>query len=414
MINAEVGTLLPHTGGQYVFLHKMYGDFFAFLYGWAAFIVINTAAIAAIAFVFAEYAETFVSLPRFSPEIEKGFYFSIPGIGKLYPLEKIGVKALAVFVLGLLTAINYISVKAGNALQVLFTGLKVLALLILVGMIFFSGKGSLAHFSGGSSKEGWELVLGLVAALSGALASYDGWNNLGFVAGEIRNPQKNIPRGLFLGITICLLLYVLTNLAYIYAIPVHEMSASDLVDADAILQTVGLTGAGFIAILVMLSTFGAVNGNLFPCARIQFAMAQEGVFFKTIGLVHPRFQTPGNALILQGIWAVFFILTGSFDMLTDLFVFVTWLFYGFGAYGLFILRRKLKDAERPYKTWGYPVVPIIFLLFAGFYFFLTLYNDYRNFSLGKTAFINSAYGLLLTAMGIPLYFFFKRRGQLKS
>lgn len=411
MINAEVGAMLPETGGQYVFFQRMYGDFFAFLYGWAAFIVINTAAIAAIAFVFAQYAEYFVQLPRFAPDIEKSVVLHLPGLGQLYPLENAGVKGLAILILSLLTLVNYVSVKAGGWVQVASTFLKIGSLILLAGMLFFSGKGDVSnwiHSDPALQKTGWALVMGIIAAMSGALASYDGWNNLGFMAGEIKDPQRNIPRGLFWGIAVCLILYVLTNLAYLYALPLGVMSQSTLVAADAIRTTVGWTGGGLIALLVMISTFGAVNGNLFPCARIQFAMAEEGNFFKRIGKVHPRFQTPGNSLWLQWGWTCLFVITGSFDMLTDLFVFITWLFYGFAAYGLFILRRKMKNAERPYKMWGYPVLPVIFILFAGFYFFLTLYGDIQNYRLGKTPFINSVYGLLLTALGIPLYYLLKR------
>ncbi|MDX1955869.1 MAG: amino acid permease [Chitinophagaceae bacterium] len=412
MINAEIGTILPETGGQYVFFKKMYGDFFAFIYGWAAFIVINTAAIAAIAFVFAQYTEYFIGLPRFSPAVEKSFVLHLPGLGNLFPLENAGVKALAIGILVLLTLINYVSVKAGSWVQVGSTFLKIGSLILLCILVFASGNGDIGNWTRpdpGMQKSGWALVMGIIAAMSGALASFDGWNNLGFMAGEIKDPRKNIPRGLFLGIGICMVLYVLTNLAYLYALPLDTMSKSSLVAADAIRTTVGLTGGGLIALLVMISTFGAVNGNLFPCARIQFAMAEEGNFFTRIGKVHPRFQTPGNALILQFVWTSLFVITGSFDMLTDLFVFITWLFYGFGAFGLFILRKKMKEVERPYKVWGYPILPAIFILFAAFYFFLTLYNDIQNYLQGKTAFIQSVYGLILTFIGVPIYFYLHRR-----
>lgn len=414
MINAEVGTLLPETGGQYVFFQRMYGNFFAFLYGWAAFIVINTAAIASIAFVFAQYTEYFMALPRFSPQVEQSVRIYLPGIGTIFPLANAGVKLLAILIMALLTGINYVSVKAGGWVQVGFTYLKIGSLLLLAGMIFFSGNGDIGHWLESPDhleKTGWSLVMGIIAAMSGALASFDGWNNLGFVAGEIKDPKRNIPRGLFWGIAVCMLLYVLTNLAFLYALPIDKMSRSSLVAADAIRTTVGYAGGGLIALLVMISTFGAVNGNLFPCARIQFAMAEEGNFFRRFGKVHPKFQTPGNSLWIQWVWSCLFVVTGSFDMLTDLFVFITWLFYGFGAAGLFILRRKMKEAERPYKMNGYPWLPLVFILFSAFYFFLTLYNDIANYLNGKTLFINSVFGLVLTAMGIPVYYYLRMRKQ---
>jgi basic amino acid/polyamine antiporter, APA family len=417
MINAEIGCVLPETGGQYVYFRRMYGDFFAFLYGWAGFIVINTAAIAAIAFVFAQYTEYFITLPRFPESTEQSVQWIIPFIGKIYPLQFIGVKAVAIATIIIITWINYASLKWGAGIQLFFTVIKVAALLLLVGVIFFSGNGSTQNFitpSADADFTTWGIIAGFVAATSGALAAYDGWNNLGFVAGEIKDPKKNIPRGLFIGIGICILMYVLTNQAYVYMLPVDEMKHSSLVASDALTAAVGVAGGGLIALLVMLSTLGASNGNILPCARVVFAMGQEKKFFPFAGKVHPRFHTPGNALWLQCVWACVYVVTGSFDMLTDMFVFITWIFYGFAAYGIFILRRKMKDVERPYKTWGYPIVPIIFIAFAALYFVLTIYNDINNYVSGKAPVVNSVLGLLLTIAGVPLYYYFKRSPSTSS
>jgi basic amino acid/polyamine antiporter, APA family len=411
MINAEIGTILPKTGGQYVYFRHMYGDFFAFLYGWAAFIVINTAAIAAIAFVFAQYAEYFIHLPAFSEQTEKSVVLSIPFIGKIFPLENFGVKSLAVLIIIVFTWINYYSVKAGGNVLVFFSFLKLASLLLLVLAIFSSGSGSIQNFFTPSAERDTSLgglVSGFIAATSGALAAYDGWNNLGFVAGEIKDPKKNIPRGLIVGLGICILMYVLTTQAYLYVLPIEEMRKSSLVASDALYAVMGVAGGGLIALLVMTSTSGATSGNILPCARITFAMAEEKKFFSWAGKVHPRFHTPGNALWLQGVWASLFVLSGSFDMLTDMFVFITWIFYGFAAYGIFILRKKMPDVDRPYKVWGYPLVPIIFIAFTAFYFVVTLYTDITNYLSGKTHFINSVFGLFLTIIGIPLYLYFRK------
>jgi APA family basic amino acid/polyamine antiporter len=410
MINAEIGTVLPNTGGQYVYFRHMYGEFFAFLYGWAAFIVINTAGIAAIAFVFAQYSGYFVHLPHFSQAIEKSIHVYLPGIGKLYLLENFGVKCLAVLLIVIISFINYRSLKAGGAVQLLSALLKVGALLVLVFFIFFSGKGSFSNFITPSINRDTSFaatVTGFIAATSGALAAYDGWNNLGFVAGEIKDPKKNIPRGLIIGLLICLLMYVLTSQAYLYVLPIDQMKNSPLVASDALAVVMGVVGGGLIALMVMISTLGAVNGNVMPCARVTFAMGEQKVFSAWVGKVQPRFRTPGNALWLQCIWACLFVFSGSFDMLTDMFVFITWIFYGFAAYGIFILRKKMPDAERPYKVWGYPVIPRIFIFFSAFYFAVTLYTDVNNYMSGKTEFINSIYGLALTAAGIPLFYFFR-------
>jgi APA family basic amino acid/polyamine antiporter len=206
-------------------------------------------------------------------------------------------------------------------------------------------------------------------------------------------------------------MYVLTNQAYLYVLPIDKLKSSPLVASDALGVVMGLTGGGLIALMVMISTLGAVNGNALPCARVTFAMGEQRVFSPWAGRVHPTFKTPGNALWLQCIWACLFVLSGSFDMLTDMFVFITWIFYGFAAYGIFILRKKMPDADRSYRVWGYPVIPVIFIFFAAFYFVVTLYNDVNNYLSGKTEFINSVYGLALTLAGIPFYLYFRRKSK---
>lgn len=412
MINAEVGSLLPETGGQYIWFKQMYGNFFAFLSGWAGLVVVNTAAVAAIAFIFAQYSGYFIDWPRFDAATEHSVKINIPYIGTLYPLEQIGIKAVAIAVILLVTFVNHISVWVSGRFQVIFSVLKVAVLFGIVAAIFLSGKGSVKNFTAVSetySLSGWALVAALVAATSGALAAYDGWNNLGMVAGEIKNPSRNITRGLLIGLGICILLYILTTQAYLYMLPVDEMARSPLVATTALDRALGSGGAAVVAAMVMLSTLGAVNANAMPCARISFAMAQQQQLPAWIGRVHPRNNTPSNALWLHAVWSIAFVLTGSFDMLTDLFVFITWMFYGFAGVGVFILRKKMPTANRPYRVWGYPWLPLIFIAFSVFYFVFTLYNDISNFLAGRSPIINSLFGLLLTATGIPLYFYLQRK-----
>ena len=412
MINAEIGAMLPDTGGQYAYFRHMYGKFFAYLYGWACLIVINTASIAAISFIAAQYTSYFATLPRFSPILEQSFVLSIPLVGQFFPLENFGVKVLAICLVLVFTFINHRSLKAGGTIQVLFTFLKVAALLFLILGIFLSGKGSMTNFTTTSSTmrfSPWALLTGFVAATSGALAAYDGWNNLGFTGGEIKNPQKNIPRGLLWGLALCIVLYLMTTGAYLYMLPLDEMKTSRLVATDALSKVMGAGGASIIALLVIVSTTGAVNGNILPCARITYAMAKDGLFFSWAGQVHKNYHTPSAGLWLQCLIACLFILTGSFDMLADLFVFVTWIFYGFAAYGIFILRKRLPDAERPYKLKAYPLIPVIFICFAVFYFVITIYNDVHNYMSGQSRIINSALGCLLLFTGIPFYWYFKTK-----
>lgn len=411
MINAEIGSTIPETGGQYVYFRKMYGDFFAYLYGWAGFIVINTAAIAGISFVFAEYTGYFIELPRFTKETEQSICLTIPFVGQFYLLAHIGVKILAILLIVLVTWMNTRSVKAAGVVAVFFSVLKVGALMFLVGAIFFSGKGDFGNLTNASASfdpSFWAMLTAFIAATTGALAAYDGWNNLGFVAGEIKNPQKNIPRGLIIGIGICILLYVLTTEAYLYMIPVDVMKNSPLVASDALRNVFGIAGGGFVALLVMVSTAGGTNGNILPCARVTFAMSKEKNFFVFAGKVNSK-HTPANALWLQATWASILVMIGSFDMLMDMFVFITWIFYGFAAYGVFIIRKKIPTNQFPYRMKFFPMLPIIFMSFAILYVGITLYNDIYNFYIGETTVINSVLGLLLTCMGIPLYWYFKRK-----
>jgi len=412
LTNAEVAAMIPETGGQYIFFQKMYGDFVAFLYGWAAFAVFNTAGVASIAYVLAIYFEYFVSLPRFNASTEVLISLYIPGIGKIYPLQNIGVKSLTIIVIAFLTWINYRSTASGGKVQVLFTVLKVASMALLVFGIAFSGKGSSQNMFSNSSSimhTGGTLILALVAATSGAFWGYDGWNNITFVAGEVKDPQRNIPRSLLIGLLITITVYCAINLSYVYMLPIDSIAKSTFVGSDAATAAFGVAGGGLIALLVIISTFGTTNGNILATARVSFAMARERRFFSWAGKVNPRYNTPGNALVLHAVWTSMLVLSGSFDMLTDMLVFVSWLFYGLSAFGVFILRRTMPHATRPYRVWGYPWIPGFFVLFSTFFLLATLYNDINNYLQGHSSLINSLFGLLLTALGVPLYFCFRQQ-----
>lgn len=410
-IYAEAGSMFPETGGQYVYFKKMYGDFVGFLFGWAAFAVINTAAVAAISFVCAQYADFFLHLPRLEPQAEQSVRIHLPFLGDLFPLQNLGVKALTVFLVLGLTLINYRSVKASGALQVFSTVIKLLVIVILVTGIFFSGNGSVANFTTPSvnPKEGWNLVSGIVAALTGAFMAYDGWINVTYIGGEMRNPQKNLSRSLITGVFACIAVYILVNQAYLYVLPVDKMAASTLVASDAISIALGKTAEAVIAALIVICTFGAVNGNILACARVTYAMGKDRLFSPWAGKMNSRFQTPGNALWLHGIWTSVLVLSGSFDMLADMFTFITWIAYLLGAIGIFVLRIKLPQQPRPYKMWGYPVVPILFIGFASFYVISTIWNDVNNYIEGRVPIINSLLGLSITVLGIPFYWYFRKR-----
>lgn len=409
LTNAEAAAMMPETGGQYIFFQKMFGDFFAFLYGWSALAVFNTAGNASIAYVFSIYAEYFIHLPRLPKETEQLFHLHMPGIGTIFPLENLGVKSLTILIIWFLTYVNHRSTNSADRLQILFSILKIGSMLFLVLGIFIFGNGSASHFVQASPHTGTALVIALVTATSGAFWGYEGWNNITFMAGEIKNPQRNIPLGLLLGLLIVIVVYCLLNFAYIYALPIDEIASSSFVGSDAASSAFGFGAGALIALMVMISTFGATNGNILATARVTFAMAREKKFFSVIGKIHPRFKTPSNALILHAVWTSMLVLSGSFDTLTDMLIFVTWIFYASSAVGVMVLRKKMPDAERPYKTWGYPFVPIAFILVSSFFLVVTLYNDISNYLNGTTPLINSLFGLALTAVGIPLYFYFKKK-----
>lgn len=409
--NAEVAAMIPETGGQFIFFQKMYGDFTAFMYGWAAFAVFNTAGVASIAYVLGTYVEYFIELPRFSPATEHSIEIFMPFIGHIYPLENIGVKSVTIFVVMLLTGVNYISTRFGGNILVVFTALKVGAMAVIVLGIFFSGQGDLNNLVVDSTviqPTGWAMLAAIVAATSGAFWGYDGWNNITFVAGEIKDPQRNIPKSLLIGLVSCIIIYVLITLAYLYVLPIDQAAQSAMVGSDAAKVVMGSIGGGIIALMVIISTFGTTNGNVLATARVSFAMAQEKQFFAWVGKVHPRFQTPANALLLHGVWTSALVLSGSFDTLTDMLIFVSWLFYGLSAAGIFILRKKMPNAERPYRVWGYPIVPAVFVTFTVIFLILTFTNDIMNYVSGKTVIINSLFGIFLTLLGLPLYWYFKK------
>jgi basic amino acid/polyamine antiporter, APA family len=412
--NAEVAAMFPQTGGQYVFFQKMYGNAFAFLYGWAAFAVFNTAGNASIAYVFSTYANVLYPLPKFSGAIEHSVNLHIPFVGNFYVLENFGMKLMAIFLILVLTAINYCSIKQGSALQRVLTSLKIVAIVILIGGILFSGKGSTANIITplAAMPHGWALTGAYMAAIAGAFWAYDGWNNITFVAGEIKNPQKVIPKSLFMGLSFCIIIYVLVNLAYVYVLPIHKLSVAAFIASDAAAIVWGTAGSIIIALLVMLSTFGTTNANVLATARVTFAMGQQNKMLQCMGRVHPKYNTPGNALLTNAIWSSILIISGSFDMLTDMLIFVSWFFYGMSALGVFLLRKKMKHVVRVYKVWGYPVVPLLFVAFTAFFLGSTIYTDIVNYNNGSAPVINAVLGIIITCIGIPVYLFSKNNKKI--
>jgi APA family basic amino acid/polyamine antiporter len=424
---AEISGMFQDPGGQYIYFNKAYNKFVGYLYGWAVFIVIQTGSIASIAYVFSDSLGYFVKLPRLSTAWEN-FAVPIPFIGNMTPFRSIGLKLSTIALIVFLTWINYLGVRFGSAVQVIFSVLKVAVIGGIVVLAFSLGHGSFGHFAQTapltSAAASPSVFLMFVMAMAGAFWAYDAWINVTYLSGEIKNVQKNLPKAMAIAVLIVIAVYVLVNLAYIYIIPVPEMGqkylaaeasgGGYLVAIDAAGSFLGKWGGALIAIAIMISTFGAVNGTTMMSARVYFAMARERLFFRKLGDIHPRYRTPGPSLIVQGIWASVLVLSGTFDQLTDMLIFVSWIFYALGALSVFTLRKRMPDHPRPYKVWGYPYTPIIFIIFASIYIVFTLYSDILNYSSGKAPIINSVMGLLWVAIGVPgfIYWSLRKKSQL--
>ena len=397
LTNAEIANEIPDAGGQYVFFRVLYGDLLAFLFGWSAFIVYQTGSIAAIAVAFARYFGYFVDLPVLPPSLEA---WQLPLIGNIHPFEAIGVKLVAIGAIVLMAVINYLGVQFGGFVQNLFTSAKILAIGGIIVLSIGFGSGNAANFFPlwGEPASG-NLLTAIGVAMIATLWSYDGWNSLTFMAGEVKNPRRTIPLALVLGTIAIIFIYVLTNIAYLYILPIEQIASSKLVAADVVESVLPGLGGGLIAAVVMVSTFGGVNATSMTTARVYYAMSADKLFFKGMEKTHPVYKTPGRALIIQAVWACILTLSGTYDQLFTYVVFAAWIFYALGAAGIFIMRRKMPNPERGYRVPLYPVVPLVFVAVATWFVVNTL--------LVQTA--DSVVGALLLLAGVPFYIHWKRQ-----
>lgn len=417
MSNAELASMMPRTGGQYVFLRRAYGPFVAFLYGWALLAVIQSGAIAALTYVFAEYSTRLYPLPEASASLA-AFAIHVPLIGDVTPWRDLGVKALATVVIFTLTTVNYLGVRFGGAVQNVFSLGKMAAMVGLVlAVLFAPGVGDLRNLHVSSTlitPTGLAWWLAVAGAIQGAFWAYDGWHNVTFIGGELKNPQRDLPRSLIVGILLVASLYVLMSGIYTYVLPIDTMAQSKLVAAD-VAERVMAGGGKWIAVAVMLSTFGAANAVILTSARVYFSMSRDGLLPSLLGRAHPRYHSPAAALVLQASWGVVLLFSGTFDTLTDTLIFVSWFFYAANAAAVIVLRRREPDVPRPFRVPGYPWVPLAFVAFGLVYLVLTLVNDigaYRQaVAAGKPALLNCALGLVLVLSGAPVYLYYRRRGQ---
>lgn len=397
LTNAEIAASIPKAGGQYVFFRVLYKDWMGFLFGWTTFIVYQTGSIAAIAVAFAKYFGYFFDLPHLDPQLEQ---WTIPIIGNITPFADIGVKLVAIIAIGVVATINYFGVQFGGLVQNVFTLLKVTAIGAIIILGFSLGPGSTDHFFPlwGMPSSG-NILSAMGIAMVATLWSYDGWNSLTFLAGEIKDPQRNLPRALIGGTMIVIVIYVLTNLAYLYVLPIGEIAVSRLVAADMMERVFPGQGGALISLAVMISAFGTVNASSMTSARVYYAMARDKLFFAKFAEVHPRYKTPGVSLIIQAVWASLLTLSGTYDQLFTYVIFAGWIFYALAGAGIFLFRKKYGKEAGAYRVPGYPFVPIVFVLVATWFVINTLINQFTD----------SMVGLILICAGIPFYLYWRKK-----
>ena len=371
---AELGAAIPATGGQYVFLREVYGPVGGFLFGWTMFVVGRTAQVSWLAMAFTLYVSYF------------------------FPLAPWQAKLLGIGLIVIFAAINYRGVSAGALVQKSFTLAKVAGLLIIIASgLLYRGHAAAPVAAAPSAFSFGQFGVAAIASL----LAYDSWVSVSFVAGEVKNPQRNIVLSLALGLAICIAIYTLANVAYLHVLSIPEIAASDHVGASAAERVLGPAGGTLVSFIILISITGTLNGAFLTSPRIYFAQARDSLFFRQFGQVHSRFRTPGFAIAAQAVWSVVLLLSGTYESLTDYAMFAMWLSYGLMVLGLMILRRTRPELKRPYRMWGYPVTPILFLAVAIWF-------------LGNTLITRpgpALAGLGFIAAGIPVYFFWRKSAK---
>ena len=368
LVCAELSSAFPRAGGVYAFLTEAWSPALGFLWGWAMFWTMHSGIIAAIAMVFARY------------------------MGYFAPLGDVGSRVVAIGVILVLTAVNYVGVRHGSLLQTAFTAGKLVAVLVMILVGFTLGSRVPDHFAGGGTPLQAIPIRDILLALVAGLFAFGGWHMVTYTAEETVDPERTIPRALVVGTLVVTAAYVALNAAYLYILPLDAVARSNRVAADAADALVGRGGGTVMAALVMFSTFGAVSGIVLTGPRVYYAMARDGLVFDWIGRVHPRFQTPHVATLLQGAWASVLVATGTFRALFTRVVYTEWIFFGLMALGLFVLRRRSSYTPR-YRVWGYPVVPLVFAVSSAAIVINQIVTAPRE----------SAVGLGLVAAGLPVY-----------
>jgi APA family basic amino acid/polyamine antiporter len=370
---AELGAAIPEAGGVYIFLRQAYGGLFAFLYGWAELLIITPGGIAALAVAFGIYSAS------------------------LLPLSALGQKVVAATVIAILTGVNVVGVRESTIVQTIFTIAKLAGLAVIVGFAVFSSHAVPVAATGPLPVPHTSLN-SFTIALVAVLWAYNGWHQFSLTAGEVKNPARVIPRSYVLGMLVIIGVYLMANLAYLRVLPLPAMAEHQRAAASAMEALAGPRGASFVSVLILCSVFGALNGNVLAGPRVLFAMARDGLFFSAVARVHPRFKTPAAAVLVQGVWALALAMSGTYEQLFTYVVFAAMGFLGAAAVAVVVLRRKLPDLPRPYRVWGYPVLPIAFAVASLLIVALTLVSSP----------LESLFGLGLVLTGVPVYFAWRR------
>jgi APA family basic amino acid/polyamine antiporter len=382
---AELAAAMPGAGGEYVYLTEAYGPVWGFLYSWTQMWVAKSGSIATLATAFFEYTAHFV------PQFEQTWFSAGPWNVKYG-------QGFAVALILTLGVINYFGVRIGGDVQVAMTALKLIliASLILAGLLW-THTGPVQPLPDTPPLPPVAPFAGFIAALVGALWAYDGWNNVGMVASEVKNPQRNLPIALIFGTCGVICFYLLANWAYFRVLSPAEVGAHKLVAAEMMQRIQGNAGAAVVSIAAVISIFAALNGSILTGARVPYAAARDGLFFRAAARVNPEFHTPGMSILMLCAWSCVLVVSGKYDELFDFVIFGSWILYGMATASVFVLRRKRPDLPRPYRTIGYPVVPVLFLLGAGILEISTLWTKPRE----------SIAGILLILLGLPFYFYWR-------
>jgi APA family basic amino acid/polyamine antiporter len=399
---AELATMMPRTGGAYVFLREAYGRPMGFLYGWTIFGVARTGSQAALAVGCAIFLNGLLGGAL------SGSYFTLHLLGQAIPLGKLQLVALAA--IAVVTLINCASVKVSGRVSSVLTAIKILLVLSVGAGAMLLARGNWANFGLSGAGGTCEAVAasargglaGFGAAMLGALWAYDGWDLVTSLAGEVNNPKRNMPRAFIGAMVVVGSLYLFVNAAYFYVLSPAEIASVPLassVASEVARRFLGPAAVGLIAMALLASSFGALHSSIFANSRVPFAMAQDGLFFRKLATVSAGNRVPVNALIAQAVWASVLALSGTYDTLTDCVMFASWLLYGLTAASLFVFRKRMPDAERPYRTWGYPVVPALFLLVTAWLLINTL----------QATPLQAIIGLVLITLGLPFYWYWSRK-----